>query len=629
MTDQDKTAEKSVNDSVNRPFAEILQARASRRDILRGGLAFGVTGFLSTSVAGLPRWGRDDLIGFAPVPVAEGGGPWPAISEDYEWQSLIPWGEPLEPGGPAYEGDPDSRPDPHQQTRQIGIGHDGMHYFPIWDALKRRCGWDEPLAEHWQRYAGRLSPGNRHGILAINHEFGDNRHVLGKDQPETLKDVRLSQHAHGVSIVELKLLEGRWQTVASPRARRIHVNTPVVFGGPVSGHELLRTPNGNVPLGTVNNCANGWTPWGTYLTCEENFHGYFGASGQWQPTDGQARYGFSESGAGYGWHRFDRRFDLSDPDYRNEENRFGWVVEIDPFDPDQMPVKRTALGRFKHENAEVTLAPDGRVVVYMGDDERFEYIYKFVSARPWQAMREQGLSPLDDGRLYVARFNEDGSGDWLDLTIDDPTLAARFADQAEVLTFARAAADALGATPMDRPEWVSAAPNGDVYVTLTNNSERDTPHAANPLAPNPDGHIIRWRDEAGGLGNRFEWDIFLLAQDTHGTEDSFSDPDGLWADPDGRLFIQTDGGQKDGLNNQMLVADTRSKALRRLFTGVVGCEITGVTVTPDRRTMFINIQHPGDGDPAKTNFPAPQDGRTIPRDATIVITRKDGGVIGS
>ena len=629
MTDQDKTAEKTAKDFVNRPFAELLESRASRRGVLRGGLALGVTGFFSASVLGLPRWGRGELIGFSPVPVANGSGPWPAISEDYEWQTLIPWGEPLEPGGPAYEGDPDTRPGTDDQTRQIGVGHDGMHYFPIWDALKRRCGWDEPLAAHWQRHADHLALGNRHGMLAINHEFGDNRHVLGKAQPESLEDVRLSQHAHGVSIVELKRREGRWQTAPSPRARRIHVNTPVVFGGPAAGHALLQTPNGNVPLGTVNNCANGWTPWGTYLTCEENFHGYFGASGPWQPTDAQARYGFGENGFGYGWHRFDRRFDLADPDYRNEENRFGWVVEIDPFDPNQTPVKQTALGRFKHENAEVVEAPDGRLVVYMGDDERFEYLYKFVSAHPWRAMREQGLSPLGEGRLYVARFHEDGSGQWLDLTIDDPALAARFADQAEVLTFARAAADVLGATPMDRPEWISVAPNGDVYATLTNNSERDTPHAANPLAPNPDGHIIRWRDEAGGLGSRFNWDIFLLAKDTHGTEDTFSDPDGLWADPDGRLFIQTDGGQKDGLNNQMLVADTKTKELWRLFTGVTDCEITGITTTPDRRTLFVNIQHPGDGDPAKTNFPAPVDGRTIPRDATIVITRKDGGVVGS
>jgi secreted PhoX family phosphatase len=247
-------------------------------------------------------------------------------------------------------------------------------------------------------------------------------------------------------------------------------------------------------------------------------------------------------------------------------------------------------------------------------------------------MLARGRSPLDDGRLYVARFDEDGSGEWLELTIDHPALAARFADQAEVLTFARIAADVLGATPMDRPEWTAVMPDGTVYCTLTNNSGRTVADAANPLAPNPDGHIIRWRDSDDHVGTSFEWDIFLLARDTHGTEDTFSDPDGLWADPDGRLFIQTDGGQKDGLNNQMLVADPSTGDIRRLLTGVPRDEVTGITVTPDRRTLFCNTQHPGDGDPRLTNFPvmnAVPDGVTVPRDATYVVTRRDGGIVGS
>jgi secreted PhoX family phosphatase len=246
-------------------------------------------------------------------------------------------------------------------------------------------------------------------------------------------------------------------------------------------------------------------------------------------------------------------------------------------------------------------------------------------------MRARGVSPLDEGKLYVARFNDDGSGDWLELTVDNPVLAASFADQAEVLTYARVAADLLGATPMDRPEWTTVAPDETVYCTLTNNSRRDLADAANPLAPNPDGHIIRWKDSKRHTGETFEWDIFLIAKDTHGTdnEDTFSDPDGLWADPDGRLFIQTDGGQQKGLNNQMLVADTKTGELRRLFTGVSGDEITGIAITPDRRTMFINTQHPGNGDPSVTSFPAPLGSGAVPRDCTFVITRKDGGIIGS
>ena len=355
------------------------------------------------------------------------------------------------------------------------------------------------------------------------------------------------------------------------KARRIVASTsttPVEFSGPVAGHHLLKTPAGNSPAGTVNNCSNGETPWGTYLTCEENFNGYFGATGEWTATEEQERYGFSSGGFGYGWENFDDRFDLSNPDYVNEENRFGWVVEIDPMDPYSTPVKRTALGRIKHEGVELTIGKGGRVVAYMGDDQRFDYIYKFVSAGHWKRMKRQGINPLDEGTLYVAKFNDDGTGEWLELTIDNPALAARFNDQAEILTYARLAADILGATPMDRPEWATVAPNGDVYCTLTNNSRRTEADAANPLAPNPDGHIIKWHDSRKHVGTTFEWEIFIIAESTHGTEDTFSDPDGIWADPDGRLFIQTDGGQKDGLNNQMLVADTMTGELRRLFTGV-------------------------------------------------------------
>lgn len=599
------------NKSGNRPFADILEKRINRRDVVAGGLGTAAATFfaapsVSHAFSQWPGQPRGELISFAPVPVAEGNGPVPTISEDYEYQVLIPWGTPLQPNGPVYNYPPNSA----DQAQQIGIGHDGMTFFPM-----RR---------------GKFSRGgNDHGVLCINHEFGDNGTVLGKDFPESLEDVRTSQHAHGVAVVEIKKINRVWQRIASPLNRRIHVNTPVTFSGPVAGHALLQNAANNQPMGTVNNCANGETPWGTYLTCEENFNGYFGSNGGWTATDEQDRYGFSDSGFGYGWHVFDPRFDLGNADYANEGNRFGWVVEIDPMDPSQTPVKRTALGRIKHEGVALTVGRGGRVVAYMGDDQRFDYIYKFVSDRNWKAMRAQGVSPLDEGKLYVAKFNDDGTGEWLELTIDNPALAARFTDQAEVLTYARVAADILGATPMDRPEWTTVAPNGDVYCTLTNNSRRTVADAANPLAPNADGHIIKWRDSHHHTGTDFTWSIFIIAETTHGTEDSFADPDGLWADPDGRLFIQTDGGQKDGLNNQMLVADTRTGELRRLFTGVTGDEITGIAVTPDRRTMFINTQHPGNGDPSVTNFPAPQGSGEVPRDCTFVITKKDGGVIGS
>jgi uncharacterized protein len=565
------------NNSAARPFQEVLQSYTSRRKVLAGGMGVAATSFFGAStLVAAPKKTNKALVGFTPVPLAGGGGLSPRISEDYQYDVIIPWGDPITPGS----------------SEQIGIGHDGMWYFP-------------------------LGNNNNHGLLVVNHEYGDNIVVLGKNVPNSLEDVRTSQYAHGASVVELALTEGGWKTVnTGGYARRIHANTPVEFSGPAATSSLLQNPAGNPPLGTLNNCANGHTPWGTYLTCEENFNGYFGSTGLWTRTEAQRRYGFSAGGAGYGWHLFDERFDLANPDYVNEDKRFGWIMEIDPMDPSAAPVKRTALGRLKHEGIAITEGLGGRIVGYMGDDERFDYIYKFVSEDNWHAMRAQGKHPLDHGKLYVARFNDDGTGDWLELTIANPALAAHFSDQAEVLIFTRQAADILGATPMDRPEWTTVAPNGLVYCTLTNNSARTEADAANPMVPNPDGHIIRWLDSNHHVGLTFNWDIFVLAQSTHGSEESFASPDGLWADPDGRLFIETDGRQHDGLNDQLLVADIGTGEIKRLFEGVLGAEVTGITVTPDRRTLFCNLQHP-DSD------------TSIGRDSTIVITRKDGGIVGS
>ena len=636
--------ENSCNNSGNRPFGEVLEVNISRRKLIKGGLAAATTTFLTANAATAsskywkPKYKR--LVNFEPVKVADGSGPWPSISPDYQWDVIVPWGEPLQPGGPAFNYPPTST----DQEKQIGIGHDGMHFFPIKSFRKRRFGWndyrdwDDKKDWHHNMHKYRRGRGNQHGFLCINHEFGRNSLIFDKgvasngdeNQPESLEEVRTSQHAHGISVVEIKERYGKWSQVKSKFSRRIHVNTPVKFSGPVAKSNLLGDLRTRPPRGTVNNCANGSTPWGTYLTCEENFNGYFGATDpSWTPTEEQERYGFDNDGFNYGWEKFDPRFDLSNPDYKYEDNRFGWIVEIDPMNPYKKAVKRTALGRVKHEGIALTVGHQGRVVGYMGDDQRFDYIYKFVSAYNWRKMRKRGLSPLDYGKLYVARFNDDGTGNWLELTIRNPEIAKRFKSQAEVLTYARIAADIVGATPMDRPEWTTVAPDGTVYCTLTNNSRREEPNAANPLAPNADGHIIRFKDSYHHIGRKFKWDIFVFAQDTHGTEDTFSDPDGLMADPDGRLLIQTDGGQKDGLNNQMLVSDIKTGDLRRLFTGVTSDEITGIAMTPDRRTMFINTQHPGNGDPANTNFPAPTDGITRPRDATIVITRKNGGIIGS
>jgi secreted PhoX family phosphatase len=427
-----------------------------------------------------------------------------------------------------------------------------------------------------------------------------------------------------------------WKLAKSAKNRRIHGNTPMKFSGPAAKSDLLVNAAGNPVLGTLNNCANGYTPWGTYLTCEENFNGYFGtANTAWKANTEQSRYGIVAAGFGYDWHKFDARFDLANTSYANEINRFGWIVEIDPENPKSVPVKRTALGRIKHEGATFVEGKDGRAVVYMGDDERFDYVYKFVSAEPWKKMIAKKESPLDRGVLYAAKYLEDGTGEWLELSPKNPLLAGWKMDY--ILVNTRLAADAVGATKMDRPEWIAASPKGELYVTLTNNTQRGTTGKAgvnnsNPTAVNSSGHIIRWKDADKHVGKTFNWEIFVLAKDVADAGGQmFGSPDGIWVDPEGRVFVQTDGAQPGGNNDQLLVADPVTREFKRLFTGVKGSEVTGVTTTPDRKTMFVNLQHPGDGSAAVSNFPEFFVGASgpVPRDCTIVIKRINGGVIGS
>ncbi|MEM9989068.1 MAG: PhoX family phosphatase, partial [Pseudomonadota bacterium] len=607
-----------------------------------GSLAGAATGFLAPSAMANSwswksknqykrRYGRQ-LVGFEPLSIEEAtqDNTMPSISKDYEYQAFIPWGTPIEPGiVKEYDGDPNTRPTSAEAALQIGIGHDGMAFFP------QRLGFGANYSGSYDRRLG--NAGSFKGMLCVNHEFGRNPHVLGKSNPETLEDVRLSQNVHGVSVVAIEQKGRGWEVVKSPNARRITVNTPVAFSGPAADSEDLQNPNGNIPLGTVNNCGSGPTPWGTYLTCEENFNGYFGVAdgNEWTPTESQARYGFSTNGFGYEWHLFDRRFDLSDEDYINESNRFGWVVEIDPYDASQKPVKRTAMGRFKHEAVAIAESRNGRIAAYMGDDQRGDYCYKYVSDISWKEALRQGKSPLDQGTLYVARFNDDNTGDWLELSINNPELSGKFKDQADLLINTRLAADIVGATKMDRPEWTTIGQKGSVFWTLTNNTAKDQGqgevNAANPENPNTDGHIIKTIDNDDYLGTSFTWEIYILASSTRGTEGVFTDPDAAYADPDGRLFIGTDGGQPDGLEDQLVVFDTTEDTPepKRLLTGVASDEITGWAYTPNYRTAFVNIQHPGNGDPSRTNFPKKFDGTTIPRDCTLVITKKNRGIIGS
>ena len=600
------------NPSDNRMFQDVLDKFVSRRAVIAGGLAGAAFAFAGSKVSakGIAPTNRTasgvaakarQKIGFTSIPLQSS--PMPTIAPEYQYSSLIPWRTRLDGKGEFSE-----TLNSDQQARSVGLGHDGIWYF----------GDD------------------RKGMLAINFEYGTTQHALGKAVPTSLEEVRVSQHLHGVGVMYIEKDAKGWSLKKDKRNRRIHVNTPVKFSGPAAKSALLVNIAGNEPLGTLNNCANGYTPWGTYLTCEENFNGYFGATNPtWKASIEETRYGVNANGFGYDWHKYDQRFDRSQPGYANEINRFGWVVEIDPENPKAKPVKRTALGRVKHEGAELVVGKNNRVVVYMGDDERFDYIYKFVSAGDWKKMVAAGKSPLDEGTLYAARFNDDGTGEWLELSPSNPALAAWSIDK--ILVHTRLAADLAGATKMDRPEWISTGADGWQYGTLTNNSNRGRSgqpgvNAANPIVQNSDGHIIRWKDSDENLGRTFQWNLFLVSRDTFDEGGQmFGSPDGIWADPDGRIFIQTDGTQPGRNNDQMLVADAKTKEIKRIFTGVAGCEVTGVAVTPDRKTMFVNLQHPGEGDPKISNFPAKFTGAAgpRPRDCTIVITRKDGGIIGS
>ena len=647
-----------VNPSSNPTFAEIDALRVSRRDVLRGGLGAAAIALAGPAMPGAafaqsstPASASSPLLGFTSVPLSTADTV--VVPPGYTVDVVYAWGDPIG-DGPRFK--PDASNTAADQEQQAGMHHDGMHFFPL----------------------PKGSGSSTRGLLVVNHEYTDDGLLHpGGFEPWTAEKVAKSQAAHGVSVVELALADGRWQVRPSPLARRITARTPMRVDGPVAGHALLRTaadPTGRRVLGTLNNCAHGVTPWGTYLTCEENFNFYFANAtqtvpGAASPGDAaralamQTRYGIATKDRRNRWLEHDERFDTSR--HPNEPNRFGWVVEIDPFDPSHEPVKHTALGRIKHEGAAVTLARDGRVVVYMGDDERFEYIYKFVSARAYDpaAPRAAHLSLLEEGTLYVARLGADGSGTWIDLTHGAHGLdaASGFNDQAEVLVAARAAADRVGGTKMDRPEWITVHPTtGECFATLTNNTSRGKPNepgtdAANPRANNAFGHIIRWRDGGGDAGaTKFAWEVFVLAGYPDHKDpakrgnvkgDAFGSPDGLWVDPRGVLWIQTDvstttirKGYYAALgNNMMLAADPTTGEVRRFLVGPNGCEITGITATPDGRSLFVNIQHPGEtaseisdssAPLAVSGWPdGPAGGR--PRSATVVIRKLDGGVIGT
>jgi uncharacterized protein len=659
-----------TNPSPVDPFSEILERRFSRRGMLVGGVRAAFAGFVAASGVGAltrpggfgaallaaqglePSRGR---FGFEPVPVYTGDDL--LVARGYTARPFLPAGTPICAPYPAYlDGGRNSGAD---QECQVGHHHDGMHFFPLGEGEER----------------------NRHGILCLNHEYVDiaKLHPAGPtvvDGRRTVPDeVRKEVAAHGVSVVEIRRGGGgEWEVVRGRYNRRVTAGTPMEIAGPVRGSALVRTrhsPDGTRARGTLNNCAHGVTPWNTYLTCEENWAFYFANRGD-NPRE-HARYAVPPTAGRYGWAtvqeidefaRFDasRRGASAADDYRNEPNTMGWIVEIDPFDPTSTPKKRTAMGRFGHEGCVASPAVEGRpLTFYMGDDARNEYIYKFVTARPYHAATAGGHL-LDEGTLYAARFREDGTGEWLALDHADPAFQSacrergvRFADQADVLVNTRLAADTVGATPMDRAEWGAIHPlTGEVFFTCTNNTERGDAvpvDAANPRADNRFGHIVRWREADGRHeAARFQWELWVLAGPPNDSEvraapgsppldetNMFASPDGLWIDPRGTMWIEMDMGTSQQVaeferfgNNALLAADPATGEIRRFLVGCRGQEVTGCIATPDNRTLFITLQHPGEGSEANPILTSdwPDGGGARPRSAVVVVTRDDGGVVG-
>lgn len=711
------------NTSDNVHFRDILEQAITRRSLITKTASGAVALTLASTLTACGSDSDSDSATTTPAtdptklptklsftPVAKNLNDIVTVPEGYEAKVIYALGDSIN----QYYGAWDDSKIPSGPSFQFRSGdcHDGMSFFGLNTSTGR---YDNTKSDH--------------GLLVLNHEYINqtflhqtgptNKGVGPRPEDEVIREV----NAHGVSIIHLKK-DSKTQAVEilknSIFNRRITASTPMTFTGIAAGSTLLSTrfsPSGVKTRGTQNNCGNGYTPWGTYLTAEENFIGYFvrnstdDSSRSANEVVALNRYGLKQGAKSrYQWETATGSLEQQDMydrwnasvvgasayvDYRNIPNTFGWIVEIDPFDSRQDPVKRTSLGRFAHEDCRTSRAIEGQnLAFYMGDDSRGEYIYKFVSDAKWDAKDVNGGYAAGDkymnsGKLYVAKFNADGTGQWIELSTSNSAISGyttyAFADQADVVTHARIAADAVGATKMDRPEWVAVNPNnGEVYVTLTNNSNRGTSYttdAANPRnysdpeggKGNVNGHIIRFREDADTTtATTFKWDIYLFGAEAQMLENvnlsgltdnnDFSSPDGMWFDPRGVLWIQTDDGAYTDVTNCMMLAalpgtmgdggkatalsgtatqDTfigakvTDENLRRFLTGPKDCEITGVTMTPDYKAIFINVQHPGEDSTAYNNatshWPATQTDPTNttarPRSATVVITRKDGGVI--
>ena len=645
------------NRSDNPTLGDIIARRYSRRDILKGSLAATA---IAATVSPLALLAADEARAQATTKfefkeIVAGVDERHHVAEGYDADILIRWGDPIFPDAPEF--DPLNQ-SADAQSRQFGYNNDFLGLIAV------------PGAED---DANRM-------LLVVNHEYTSEELMfpaIGMQDAEDVgfKDmtpelVAIEMMAHGGSIVEIARGEdGKWAVVKdSPFNRRITAETEMELTGPAAGHQALKTsadPTGTKVLGMLNNCAGGVTPWGTWLSGEENFHGYFlgenAGEEEKEAEDDPAsiayeRYGIP--GGSYAWGRFHDRFNVTKEP--NEPNRFGWVVEIDPHDANSTPKKRTALGRMKHEGAAGVINKDGRYVVYTGDDERFDYVYRFVTAGTVDPdNREANINLLDEGTLSVARFADDGKLTWLPLVHGEGALTAEngFRDQAEVLIFARRAADYLEATKMDRPEDIEANPQtGKVYVMLTNNTRRkpEEVDAANPRPESAFGHIIEMTAPDGDhAAAEFTWDILVRCGDPSVAEVGatfnpattengwFGMPDNCVVDSEGRLWISTDGnsgkatGRSDGLWSMETEGEERATS-KHFFRCPTGAELCGPIFTPDSTSLFVAVQHPGEdgenwpefGRPStfedpSTRWPDFQD--SLPPRPSVVAIRKQGG----
>lgn len=656
-------AHEAPNRSLNTTFEEVARRAFSRRGMLRAAAvvgmagAAGATGVLGTAAPAeaadaesADAFGRRPGSGRLPKAlrfeaVAPNTADVLVTPEGYAQQIVLRWGDPVLAGAPKFDV---TKQTAAAQARQFGYNVD---YLALLDAPGRRG----------------------HKLLVANHEYTSEELMFPGYQPSapTREQVEVAWAAHGLSVVVLRTERGtgRLHPIAGDVLnRRITATTPFTVTGPAAGSPLLRTkadPAGRTVLGTLNNCGGGMTPWGTVLSGEENFNQYFGNAGQ--VTDPVtkarlARYGLGGGASGRRWEQFDDRFDVvKEP---NESNRHGWVIEVDPSDPTSTPRKRTALGRFKHEAAEPRLTRDGRVVLYMGDDERFDYLYKFISAGRMahgssRRAKEHNLGLLDEGTLYVARFSGDspaaeldgsgklpedgefdGAGEWIPLATGTTShVAGMSAD--EVYVFTRLAADKVGATKMDRPEDVEPHPTtGRLYVALTNNKDRGATgkagvDEANPRKGNKHGHVLELEERRGDAAARtFSWRLLLVCGDPADPSTYFagfdksqvspvSCPDNLAFDEQGNLWIATDGsalGSNDGLFVVPLSGQHRGH-VKQFLTVPRGAEVCGPVITEER--ILIAAQHPGELDGATADNPASHwpDGTGVPRPSVVAVWR--------